>query len=34
MKFCSHCGSTELEFRIPNGDTLPRCVCRACGTIH
>jgi NADH pyrophosphatase NudC (nudix superfamily) len=34
MKFCSHCGSTELELRIPDGDTLPRCVCRACGTIH
>ena len=34
MKFCSHCGSDRLEFRIPEGDTLPRHVCAACGTIH
>jgi ADP-ribose pyrophosphatase YjhB (NUDIX family) len=34
MKFCSHCGSPRLEFRIPDGDTLPRFVCAACGTIH
>jgi ADP-ribose pyrophosphatase YjhB (NUDIX family) len=34
MKFCSHCGSDRLEFRIPEGDTLPRFVCANCGTIH
>ncbi len=34
MKFCSHCGSSQLEFRIPEGDTLPRYVCADCGTIH
>ena len=34
MKFCSHCGSAALEQRIPQGDTLPRWVCGACGTIH
>lgn len=34
MKFCSHCGSSALEFRVPDGDTLPRYVCGACGTIH
>ena len=34
MKFCSHCGSSALEFRIPDGDTLPRHVCAQCGTIH
>ncbi|HRQ57541.1 MAG TPA: NUDIX hydrolase [Azoarcus taiwanensis] len=33
MKYCSHCGS-GLDFRIPAGDTLPRHVCDACGTIH
>ncbi len=33
MKFCSHCGS-GLDFRIPSGDSLPRHVCDACGTIH
>ena len=34
MNFCSHCGSNRLEFRIPEGDTLPRYVCANCGTIH
>jgi len=34
MKFCSQCGSSALEQRIPEGDTLPRWVCGACGTIH
>jgi len=34
MKFCSTCGSSSLERRIPEGDTLPRWVCAACGTIH
>jgi ADP-ribose pyrophosphatase YjhB (NUDIX family) len=34
MKFCSHCGSARLAFTIPDGDTLPRHVCRDCGTIH
>jgi ADP-ribose pyrophosphatase YjhB (NUDIX family) len=34
MKFCSQCGADRLEFRIPDGDTLPRFVCAACGTIH
>jgi ADP-ribose pyrophosphatase YjhB (NUDIX family) len=34
MKFCSHCGSDRLEFRIPEGDTLPRFACANCGTIH
>lgn len=33
MNFCSHCGS-PLEFRIPEGDSLPRFVCPSCGTIH
>jgi ADP-ribose pyrophosphatase YjhB (NUDIX family) len=34
MKFCSACGSDDLAFRLPAGDTLPRHVCEACGTIH
>ncbi len=34
MKFCSHCGASALEQRIPEGDTLPRWVCASCGTIH
>src|SRR4051812_41165377 len=34
MNFCSQCGSPRLEVRVPEGDTLPRTVCGACGTIH
>ena len=34
MKFCSNCGASNLELRVPEGDTLPRQVCGACGTIH
>ena len=34
MNFCSQCGSAALEFRVPEGDTLPRFVCANCGTIH
>ena len=34
MKFCSHCGAPAPELRTPPGDTLPRYVCAACGTIH
>jgi ADP-ribose pyrophosphatase YjhB (NUDIX family) len=34
MKFCSNCGSSALEHRIPHGDTLPRYVCADCGTVH
>jgi ADP-ribose pyrophosphatase YjhB (NUDIX family) len=34
VKFCSTCGSAELELRIPDGDSLPRHVCASCGEIH
>jgi ADP-ribose pyrophosphatase YjhB (NUDIX family) len=33
MNYCSQCG-TPVERRIPAGDSLPRYVCPACGTIH
>jgi ADP-ribose pyrophosphatase YjhB (NUDIX family) len=33
IKFCSACGATA-SYRIPDGDTLPRCVCDRCDTIH
>jgi len=34
VRFCSACGAERIEFRIPEGDTLPRNVCAACGAIH
>ncbi len=33
MHFCNACGA-PVEHRIPDGDSLPRFVCRACGEIH
>jgi ADP-ribose pyrophosphatase YjhB (NUDIX family) len=33
MKFCNQCGA-PVRLRVPAGDTLPRYVCDACGTIH
>lgn len=33
MNYCSHCGA-GVVLRIPDGDTLPRHVCAACGAIH
>ena len=33
MNFCSQCGS-RVVVRVPPGDSLPRHVCDACGTIH
>ena len=33
MKYCSNCG-TPVDFRIPEGDTLPRYICNHCQTIH
>ncbi len=33
MNFCSHCGSAEIEFKIPGGDTYQRYVCSKCGKI-
>ncbi len=34
LHFCSHCGSDRLDFRVPDGDSLPRYICAACGSIH
>ncbi len=33
MNFCPNCGAA-LQRRIPEGDTLPRDVCAACGSVH
>ncbi len=34
MKFCSNCGSGQLEFTIPEGDNHKRFICRNCSVIH
>ena len=34
MNFCSHCGSNQVLFRIPDGDNRERYVCSNCGHIH
>lgn len=33
MKFCSACGQPVVH-TVPDGDHLPRYVCKACGVIH
>lgn len=33
MNFCPECGA-PVEFRIPQGDALPRHVCQSCEAIH
>ncbi len=33
MKFCSNCGSADINLKIPEGDNLPRFVCAACNEI-
>jgi len=33
MKYCSNCGA-GVTLRVPPGDSLPRTVCDACGSIH
>ena len=33
MKYCSNCGSSNLEFKIPEGDNMMRYCCKDCGTI-
>jgi len=34
MRFCSQCGSGQLVFEIPAGDSRPRHVCKSCEVIH
>ncbi|CAN5234002.1 NUDIX hydrolase [soil metagenome] len=33
VKYCSACGK-PVEWKVPEGDTLPRHVCVACETVH
>ncbi len=34
MNFCSECGSSELEIKIPGSDNRARTVCNHCGKVH
>src|SRR5690349_19654170 len=34
MKFCSDCGSNELQTTMPYGDIGLRYVCGSCGVVH
>ncbi len=34
MRYCSTCGSDQLAFEVPSGDSRPRHVCKACQIIH
>ena len=34
MKFCSNCGSNQLDFVIPKNDSFKRFFCGNCGIIH
>lgn len=34
MKYCSHCGSSQIHFKVPHGDTRARYICQGCDTIH
>ncbi len=34
MKFCSQCGSADINFEVPAGDNRPRHVCQRCGMIY
>lgn len=33
MKYCSNCGSNQIELKIPEGDSFKRFVCDNCGRI-
>lgn len=33
-RFCSHCGSQNLQYKIPSGDDRERLICLDCGKIH
>lgn len=33
MKYCSNCGSNQIELKIPEGDSIERFVCDKCGRI-
>jgi ADP-ribose pyrophosphatase YjhB (NUDIX family) len=34
LNFCSNCGSANINFKIPDGDTFHRFICANCGKIH
>ena len=34
MNFCSNCGSNNIQFIVPDGDSFQRYVCGKCGKIY
>jgi ADP-ribose pyrophosphatase YjhB (NUDIX family) len=34
LKYCSNCGSDQLHFVVPEGDSFKRLVCLKCNAIH
>lgn len=34
MNYCSHCGSGDLQYKVPEGDIFPRYVCCNCKIVH
>jgi len=34
VNYCSHCGSQQLVFEIPDGDNRQRFICENCHTVH
>ena len=33
MRYCSKCGSDQIEFKVPADDNLKRYICSACDSI-
>ncbi|MCC5920782.1 MAG: NUDIX hydrolase [Cyclobacteriaceae bacterium] len=34
MNYCSYCGSADIDYLVPEGDTRKRNVCNSCGMVH
>lgn len=34
IRFCTQCGSDDIHYRIPEGDSYPRYICHKCQFIH
>jgi len=34
LNYCSHCGSADLQIRVPEHDNVQRIICGNCQTVH